>query len=61
LDLFLQAGYQFKLNDQISFALWYQQGLLDATRNAYFENNATDRQTRFGVGIKYSFSRNGQK
>lgn len=61
LDLFLQAGYQFKLNDQISFALWYQQGLLDATRNAYFGNNATDRQTRFGVGIKYSFSRNGQK
>lgn len=60
LDFFFQLGYQVRFNERLSLGIWYQQGLIDATRNSYFMNSQTDRQSRLSIGIKYSFTRSGR-
>jgi hypothetical protein len=58
LDVFAQIGYGLKLSDRIMFQLMYQQGFIDMTKNAYFNNTNKDKQTRISIGFKYSFHRN---
>ena len=60
LDIFFQLGYQVQFNERLGLGIWYQQGILDATRNSYFMNTQIDRQSRLTIGIKYTFTRSGR-
>ncbi len=59
VDLFLQLGYQYSINKNLSAQLLFQQGFMDMTKNNYFENNQSDKQSKISIGIKYNFKRNG--
>jgi predicted porin len=59
LDLFVQAGYLYKVNNAFSLFGYWQQGLIDATDNTYFNNSISTKQSKVSVGIKYNFKRNG--
>ena len=57
-DMFLQAGYNYQVFRNLMIQIGVQQGLMDVTKNTYFNNNIKNTQTRFSLGIKYSFKRN---
>ncbi|MBP6625543.1 MAG: hypothetical protein KA198_10250, partial [Chitinophagaceae bacterium] len=57
-DFFLGAGYGYQLSKKMMIQLNLQQGFMDMTKNAYFNNTNKNTQTRISIGLKYSFSRN---
>lgn len=57
-DMFLHAGYSYQVFKNWMLQLGVQKGLFDATKNTYFNNTIKNTQTRFSLGIKYSFKRN---
>jgi hypothetical protein len=58
LDIVLQAGYSYQIFKHSMIQFGIQKGLIDMTKNAYFQNVIKNTQTRISVGIKYSFKRN---
>nr|HPI55528.1 hypothetical protein [Chitinophagaceae bacterium] len=57
-DVFAGLGYSVQIFRNMMVQLGVQYGFLDRTKNAYFNSTQHNSQTRFSLGIKYSFSRN---
>lgn len=58
VDIFAGLGYSVQVFRNLMLQFGFQYGFLDRTKNAYFNSNQHHSQTRFSLGIKYSFSRN---
>lgn len=56
-DIIAGLGYQYQINDHLQWQMMLQQGMLDMTRNAYFKQNQSDKQTRLLIGVRYTFKR----
>jgi hypothetical protein len=56
-DIITGLGYQYQMNDHLQWQMMLQQGLLDMTRNTYFKQNQSDKQTRLLIGVRYTFKR----
>ncbi|MEN9340065.1 MAG: hypothetical protein RIQ62_1377, partial [Bacteroidota bacterium] len=56
-DIMAGLGYQYQMNDHLQWQMILQQGLLDMTRNTYFKQNQSDKQTRLLIGVRYTFKR----
>ena len=57
-DVFAGLGYSVQIFRNMMVQFGVQYGFLDRTKNAYFNSSQHNSQTRFSLGIKYSFSRN---
>ncbi len=57
LDVFAQIGYAYQINKNMQVALQYTQGLKDATKNAYFNNNLNNKQSRISIGFNYNLKK----
>lgn len=58
VDIFAGLGYSVQVFRNLMLQFGFQYGFLDRTKNDYFNSNQHHSQTRFSLGIKYSFSRN---
>lgn len=58
VDIFAGLGYSVQVFRNLMLQFGFQYGILDRTKNDYFNSNQHHSQTRFSLGIKYSFSRN---
>ncbi len=55
LDVNANLGYEYMMNSRLSFGVFYQQGFMDVTKNNYFNNMQTDRNSRGGISLRYKF------
>lgn len=53
LDGFAQAGVRANISPRLGAVVQYQQGFADMTENSFFQQNATQRQSRIMLGLRY--------
>lgn len=59
-DVLMQIGYSYNLTNKLSALLMWQQGIMDMTKNNYFDKTQKHTQAKISIGIKYNFKRNGK-
>ncbi len=57
MDANASFGYEYNVSPQLSLGVFYQHGLSDMTKNDYFNNMQTDRNSRGGISLRYKFIR----
>ena len=53
-DIRLSLGYEYNVNSKLAVRLTGNFGLTDRTDNVFLQNNFTDREMNFTLGVKYN-------